>query len=74
MAPTIGSETPKTTKTRPCLVISNNAQNKKSFRIKAMLDQIRAIDKQRLGKKIQTLTPVAMEGVDAAIKVALSLK
>lgn len=87
-------------KTRPCLIISNNAQNKKSLRViaapitsnvniiypfearvtvngregKAMLDQIRAIDKQRLGKKVLTVTSIAMEEVDAAIKIALSLK
>lgn len=40
---------------------------------KAMLDQIRAIDKSRLGSKIGTLTRDEIADVDRAIKLALSL-
>ncbi len=94
--PTVGSETQKT---RPCLIISNNAQNKKSLRIiiapitskvktiypfeakvivqgkegKAMLDQIKTVDKQRLGKMITSLDAETMFEIDQALKLALAL-
>ncbi len=94
--PTVGSETRKT---RPCLIISNNAQNKISLRVimapitsntktiypfeakvmvkekegKVMLDQIRALDKQRLGKKIASIDLLTAIDVDKALKVALAL-
>lgn len=95
--PAIGSETQKT---RPCLIISNNAQNKKSQRViiapvtsqvktiypfetkvvvngklgKAMLDQIRTVDKQRLGQRMCSLDAETMLAVDIAIKISLALK
>jgi len=94
--PTIGTETQKT---RPCIIISNDAQNKKSSRViiapvtsqtkiiypfeasvivnnkqgKAMLDQIKTVDKQRLGSRIGTLDFRAMMAVDIALKIALAL-
>lgn len=94
--PTVGSETQKT---RPGVIISNNAQNNKSPRViiapitssvktiypfetkvvvigregKVMLDQIRTVDKQRLGKKIESLDVATMVDIDDAIKVALAL-
>src|SRR5262245_7640787 len=94
--PTVGSETQKT---RPCVIISNNAQNKKSSRIiiapitsnaskiypfeaaveilgkkgKAMLDQLRGVDKQRLGNYVTSLDTLIMLEVDTALKVALAL-
>jgi mRNA interferase MazF len=94
--PTVGSETQKT---RPCVIVSNNAQNKKSLRVimapitskiktiypfearvavagkegKAMLDQIRAVDKSRLGKKITSADIETLLEIDRALKVALAL-
>jgi mRNA interferase MazF len=94
--PTVGSETQKT---RPCLIISNNAQNKKSLRViiapvtsklkkvypfeakvavngregKAMLDQIKAVDKQRLGKRICVIDVETMIEIETALKIALAL-
>jgi mRNA interferase MazF len=94
--PTIGSETKKT---RPCAIISNDAQNKKSSRIiiapitsnvskiypfeapvevlgregKIMLDQIRSIDKARLGSYVTSLDIDTMIEVETALKVALAL-
>lgn len=94
--PTIGSETKKT---RPCVIISNDAQNKKSQRViiapvtskiknvypfetkvavngkagKAMLDQIKTIDKQRIGKKISSLDNETMLEIEKALKVSLAL-
>jgi len=94
--PAIGSEIRKT---RPCIVISNNAQNKKSLRIivapitsqlkkiypfeakvevdgkegKALLDQIKTVDKQRLRKKICCCDLETMLNVDSALKISLSL-
>jgi len=95
--PTVGSETQKK---RPCVVISNNAQNKKSLRViiapitssvkiiypfevkvviaakegKIMLDQIKAIDKQKIGKKLASLDIKTMVEIDEALKVVLALK
>jgi len=95
--PTVGSETKKT---RPCVVISNNAQNKKSPLIiiapitsnvktiypfeskvivqgkegKAMLDQIRTVDKQRLSTRATSLEMETMLEMDHALKIALALK
>ncbi len=40
---------------------------------KAMLDQMRAIDKNRLGKKLGCITPDEMKDVERAIKEALAL-
>jgi len=94
--PTLGSETQKT---RPCIIISNNAQNKKSMRViiapitsqvkkiypfeaevavngkkgKAMLDQIKAVDKQRLGKRICSADIETMLNVDKSLKITLAL-
>lgn len=94
--PTVGSETQKT---RPCVIISNDAQNKKSSRIiiapitsnakkiypfeahvqvlgkegKVMLDQLRSVDKARLGKYITFFDIITMLEIDAALKVALAL-
>ena len=94
--PTVGSETKKI---RPCVIISNDAQNKKSSRIiiapitsnasriypfetrvevlrkegKAMLDQLRGVDKARLGKYITSLSSITMLDIDAALKIALAL-
>ena len=94
--PTVGSETQKT---RPCVIISNNAQNKKSPRVimapitskvktiypfeaavmvngkegKAMLDQIRAVDKARLTGKITSIDILTMLEIEKALKIALAL-
>lgn len=94
--PTVGSEV---TKTRPCLIVSNDAGNEDSSRVivapitssvkkvfpfevpikvkdkqgKIMLDQIRSIDKQRLGSKLGYADEDAMELVDEALKLVLSL-
>lgn len=95
--PTIGSEI---TKTRPALIISNNAGNEMSSRViiapitssvkmiypfevkielrskdcKILLDQVRSVDKKRLGAKISSLTSeVVMHQVDQALKIALAL-
>ncbi len=96
LAPAIGSETQKT---RPCVLISNNAQNKKSLRViiapvtsqvkkiypfetkvlvngkegKAMLDQIKTVDKRRLGKKICSVDAETMLKIDASLKISLAL-
>lgn len=40
---------------------------------KAMLDQIRAVDKNRLGKKICSLTFEEMQNIERALKEALAL-
>lgn len=40
---------------------------------KAMLDQIRAIDKNRLGKKICSLTFAEVQDIERALKEALAL-
>ncbi len=94
--PTIGSETKKT---RPCVILSNDAQNKKSSRIiiapitsntqkiypfqaqvevlgkdgKVMLDQLRSVDKARLGKYATSFDLVTMLEIETALKVALAL-
>jgi mRNA interferase MazF len=39
-----------------------------------MLNQIRTIDKSRIGKKISQLNPYTMSQVDLAIKVSLGLE
>jgi mRNA interferase MazF len=95
--PAIGSETQKT---KPYIIISNDAQNKKSLRTiiapvtskvktiypfetkvmvngkegKAMLDQIKAVDKKRLGKKICTVSIETLLEIDIALKIALALR
>ncbi len=95
--PTQGTETKKT---RPCLILSNNSQNKKGLRVlaapitskmyniypfetkvvlkgkecKALLDQIRALDKRRIGEKICSLDPETMLSVEEALRIALDLK
>lgn len=94
--PALGSETQKT---RPCVIISNDAQNKKSSRIiiapitsnaskiypfeapvdvmgregKAMLDQLRGVDKARLGKYVTSFDSQTMFAIDTALKIALGL-
>ncbi|MDR3549877.1 MAG: type II toxin-antitoxin system PemK/MazF family toxin [Candidatus Babeliales bacterium] len=94
--PTVGTEIKKT---RPSLIVSNNASNKMSSRIivapitsntthlfpfeveitintktgKVLLDQVRSIDKQRLGKYLSTLDQETMDQVDEALKIALSI-
>ncbi len=40
---------------------------------KILLDQIRAIDKKRLGKKISTLEPSIIETINKALKLILEL-
>lgn len=95
--PTIGTETQKT---RPCLILSNNSQNKKGYRViaapitskikhvypfeatftlkgrdcKVLLDQIRALDKKRVGQKISSINHLTMIQVEQALMVALALK
>lgn len=39
-----------------------------------LLEQLRTIDKQRCGKKIGTLNPVALHMIDAALVVSLGIK
>ncbi len=95
--PTIGTETQKT---RPCLILSNNSQNKKGTRViaapitskvksvypfeakimvkgrtcKVLLDQIRALDKQRITSKIDSIDPITMLQIEEALRIALDLK
>jgi mRNA interferase MazF len=95
--PTVGTETRKT---RPCLILSNNSQNKKGLRViaapitsklktiypfeakiiingrecKAMLDQIRAVDRQRITHKIDSIDLFTMMEVEEALRIALALK
>jgi mRNA interferase MazF len=95
--PTIGTEIKKT---RPALIISNDAGNEISSRVvvapitssvkkvfpfevaievqgkkgKILLDQLRAIDKERLGKKIDMCDFKIMALVDDAIKIVLALE
>ena len=95
--PTIGTEIRKT---RPCLIVSNNSQNKKRARViaapitskiktiypfeagitlknkecKVLLDQIRCLDRQRVGSKIDSIDHQAMLQVEEALAVALDLK
>lgn len=94
--PTLGSETKKT---RPCVILSNNAQNKKSRRViiapitsntrtiypfeakvkvgakvgKAMLDQIRSVDKKRLGKQITHIDIETLLEIEKALRIVLQL-
>lgn len=94
--PTLGTEI---NKTRPALVVSNDAGNKNSKRIiiapitstlltlhpfqvkieiktnscKVLLNQVRTIDKLRLGKYILTLNKETMNQVDIALKIAFSI-
>ena len=94
--PAIGSETRKT---RPGVIISNDAQNKASKRViiapltsvvakiypfevkviiagkesKAMLDQIRTVDCQRIGERLGKLSSQEMESIDKALKSVLVL-
>ncbi|MBA3604261.1 MAG: type II toxin-antitoxin system PemK/MazF family toxin [Parachlamydiaceae bacterium] len=95
--PTMGTETQKT---RPCIILSNNSQNKKGLRViaapvtskvktvypfeavvivqgrecKALMDQIRALDKNRISSKIDSIDSSAMFRVEEALKVAVALK
>jgi len=95
--PTIGTETQKT---RPCLILSNNSQNKKGLRViaapitskmktvhpfeakiilkdrdcKVLLDQIRALDHQRISDKIASIDLYTMLQVEDALRIALALK
>lgn len=94
--PTLGTEIKKT---RPALIVSNDAGNKSSCRVivapitatlktlhlfqvkieiksnvcKVLLNQVRAIDKIRMGKYISTLDEETMNKVDNALKIALSI-
>ncbi len=95
--PAIGTEIQKT---RPCLILSNNSQNRKGMRIiaapitskgktiypfeakliikgkecKVLLDQIRALDNQRIDSRIDSIDVQTMLQVEDALKVALDLK
>lgn len=95
--PTVGSETKKR---RPCVILSNDSQNKKGFRVivapitskvkiiypfeasiilkerecKVMLDQIRALDIQRIAARISTIDSATMLQIEEALKIALALK
>lgn len=40
---------------------------------KVVLDQIRTVDKRRLGRRIGTLSPALMQAVDRAIRISLAL-
>jgi mRNA interferase MazF len=40
---------------------------------KVTLDQIRTVDKQRLGRRIGTLPPGLLQSVDAAIRISLAV-
>ena len=40
---------------------------------KVMLDQIRSVDKKRLGKKVCSITPAEMREVERALKLTLAL-
>lgn len=94
--PTIGSEI---TKTRPCVIISNDAGNQVSSRVivapitssvkriftfevpieindkpgKILLDQIRTINKVRLGNKIGACDADTMDAIEDALKIVLAL-
>ena len=94
--PAVGSEIKKT---RPALIISNNAGNEISSRVivapitstisyilpfevpitiknnegKILLDQIRSIDKSRLGSRIGTCQKELIEQIDLALKIVLAL-
>lgn len=94
--PTIGSEIKKT---RPAIIISNNAGNEVSGRViiapitssiaklfpfevaitlknkkgKILLDQIRTIDKIRLGSKIGSCEKSTLKSIDEALKIVLEL-
>ena len=94
--PTVGSETKKT---RPCVILSNDAQNKKSSRIiiapitsniqkiypfeahvevlgkegKVMLDQLRCVDKARLGKYASSFDMATILAIEGALKIALAI-
>ncbi|MBI5816487.1 MAG: type II toxin-antitoxin system PemK/MazF family toxin [Nitrospinae bacterium] len=94
--PTAGTEVKKT---RPGIIVSNNAQNAAGSRVimapvtssigkvysfetrvaiggkpgKAMLDQIRAVDKIRLAGYIGRVTPDEMRAMEEALKLVLDL-
>ncbi len=94
--PTVGSEIQKT---RPVVVVSNDAINRYRARVvivpltsnvahcypgevivtvkgksaRAFGDQVRAIDKARLGKKLDTLVAIEMNQVDEALRITLEL-
>ena len=95
--PTMGTEIQKK---RPCLILSNNSQNKKGTRViaapitskvknvypfeakiiikgrdcKVLLDQIRALDKQRITSRIDSIDADTMLQVEEALKITLALK
>lgn len=63
--------------------VTSNAQKIYHFEVminiggnpsKAMADQIRVVDKSRIGKFIAALTDDEMESIDMAIKTVLALK
>lgn len=42
-------------------------------RSKILLDQVRSIDKSRIGRRIGELSPTVMDAVDAALRLSLAL-
>lgn len=64
---------PITTKTKKVypFEVELEIQDKKC---KIMLDQIRALDKSRLSKKLITCSDEIIEAIDKALKIALALK
>lgn len=94
--PTIGSEI---TKTRPCVIISNDGGNQVSSRVivapvtssvkrifmfevpieinskhgKILLDQIRTVDKIRLGNRIGSCDDDTLDAIEDALKIVLAI-
>ena len=94
--PAVGTEIRKT---RPAVVLSNNAQNEAGQRIlaapvtsntsrlysfealitvegkpaKAMLDQVRCLDRSRLGRYISVVSSEEMKAIEKALKIAFDL-
>lgn len=57
----------------PRQVIIEPKESGLSTRSAAILNQIRSIDRQRLGKRLGSLTPQTMKRVDEALKISLGL-
>ena len=66
--PSLGSEIRKT---RPAVIVSNDASNRNLNR--AMADQIATVSKQRLKSRLGTLSLDDLGAVERAIRVQLSL-
>ncbi len=60
-------------KVYPFEVLIQAGEGGLSHRSKALLDQIRTVDKRRLGQKIGTLTTKHMKQVDHAIRLSLAV-